>query len=223
MPDQNSQAIVEELLPEATRRLIRTADALADEAYAEPSGLPDWTRGHVLAHLALNAEGLAGALGGIVEGERVPMYASQEARDSDIAELAAAGPSVIRDPAARRDHRPGRRARRPARRPAGTPRSTGCRAAAPSPPATCPAMRLREVEIHHADLAAGYTRADWPPAFVVLLLDAMSRRASRPTVLPCARHRPRPHLALRRGRPDRHRHRRRPGLVAHRPRRRATD
>ena len=50
--------------PTATRRLIRTADGLTDEQYAEPRGLPGWTRAHVLAHLALNAEGLAGALGG---------------------------------------------------------------------------------------------------------------------------------------------------------------
>ena len=31
-------------------------------------------------------------------------------------------------------------------------------------------MRIREVEIHHADLALDYTAADWPPEFVVLLL-----------------------------------------------------
>ena len=58
-------------LSEATRRLVRTADGLSDDQYAEPSALPGWTRAHVLAHLALNAEGLAGALTGIVEGERV--------------------------------------------------------------------------------------------------------------------------------------------------------
>ena len=33
-------------------------------------------------------------------------------------------------------------------------------------------MRLREVEIHHADLALDYTAADWTPEFVVLLLDS---------------------------------------------------
>ncbi|MFC6341752.1 maleylpyruvate isomerase N-terminal domain-containing protein, partial [Nocardioides hankookensis] len=83
MPDPQRQAIVEELLPEATRQLIRTADALDDEEYAAPSGLPGWSRGHVLAHLALNAEGLAGALRGILEGTRTTMYASPEARDGD--------------------------------------------------------------------------------------------------------------------------------------------
>jgi len=32
-------------------------------------------------------------------------------------------------------------------------------------------MRLREVEIHHADLHAGYSPADWPDEFTVRLLD----------------------------------------------------
>ena len=175
MLEQNSQAVMEHLLPEATRRLIRTADSIADEAYAEPSGLPDWTRGHVLAHLALNAEGMAGALGGIVEGQRVPMYASQEARDDDIAHLAAARPSVIRsrllgattDLTDALDAVPDDQWDTTIDRvPGGRTFTAG----------EVPVMRLREVEIHHADLAAGYTRGDWPASYVVLLLDAMSTK-----------------------------------------------
>ena len=30
--------------------------------------------------------------------------------------------------------------------------------------------RLVEVELHHADLGAGYSPADWPPAFIALEL-----------------------------------------------------
>jgi maleylpyruvate isomerase len=37
-------------------------------------------------------------------------------------------------------------------------------------------MRLREVEIHHADLAAGYSAADWPEAFDAVLIESMTRR-----------------------------------------------
>ena len=33
-------------------------------------------------------------------------------------------------------------------------------------------MRVREVEIHHADLGLDYTAADWTPDFVALLLEA---------------------------------------------------
>ncbi len=43
--------------------------------------------------------------------------------------------------------------------------------------ANVPLMRLREVEIHHADLDAGYTAADWPEGFRVVLLDSMTKRS----------------------------------------------
>ena len=63
MPDS-----VVHLLESATRRLVRSVDAMTDDQFAEPSLLPGWTRGHVVAHLTLNAEGLAGALEGVHEG-----------------------------------------------------------------------------------------------------------------------------------------------------------
>src|SRR6478672_10984863 len=85
-----------ELLAEASQRLIRTVDRLEEAAWAQPSGLPGWTRSHVVAHLVLNAEGLSGALGGIVQDTRLPMYASQEARDRDIEDLAHEQPEVLR-------------------------------------------------------------------------------------------------------------------------------
>lgn len=37
--------------------------------------------------------------------------------------------------------------------------------------ATVPATRRREVEIHHADLGAGYRHTGWPDDFAVELLD----------------------------------------------------
>ena len=175
MPEQSSQASTARLLPEATRRLIRTADSVADDEYAAPSGLPDWTRGHVLAHLALNAEGLAGALRGIVEGERVPMYASQEARDGDINRLAAGRPSVIRsrllgattDLTDALDAVPDDQWDTTIDRvPGGRTFTAG----------DVPGMRLGEVEIHHADLAAGYSRGDWPAAYVLVMLDGRSEK-----------------------------------------------
>jgi maleylpyruvate isomerase len=162
-------------LSESTRRLVRTADGLTDEQFAEPSGLPGWTRAHVLAHLALNAEGLAGALTGIVERKRVPMYPSQEARDADVDELATASPSAIRT-----------------RLLGGCTDLSDAIAAVPADQADTtidrvpggrtftvaevPWMRLREVEIHHADLAAGYDRTSWEPEFARHLLDSLVTR-----------------------------------------------
>ena len=46
----------------ATDRMLRTAATLDDAAVAAPSPLPGWTRGHVLTHLARNADGLGNLL-----------------------------------------------------------------------------------------------------------------------------------------------------------------
>lgn len=174
-PVTDSAARAADLITDADRALVRTVDRLDAAAYAEPSVLPGWTRAHVVAHLALNAEGLAGVLHGAHIGEPQPMYASPEGRDSDIAELAAADPAVVRERflasttqfsdalgAMHEDDWAGRFERTP-----GGPDFAL---------ATVPLMRVREVEIHHADLDAGYSPADWPEPFRVLLLDSMTRR-----------------------------------------------
>jgi maleylpyruvate isomerase len=131
----------------------------------------------VVAHLTLNAEGLAGALTGLVQGEPTPMYRSQDSRDDDIDKLAGAEPSELRDRllAATTGFAdavaavPGDAWGTPIERVPGGP---SFRAGA------VPGMRLREVEIHHADLAAGYTRTDWPLPFAMLLLDSMAKRGA---------------------------------------------
>jgi len=41
-------------------------------------------------------------------------------------------------------------------------------------------MRTREVEIHHADLGLDYTAADWPADFVVLMLSARAQHHDGP-------------------------------------------
>ncbi|WP_167736539.1 maleylpyruvate isomerase family mycothiol-dependent enzyme [Nocardioides sp. 1609] len=165
-----------DVLDVSTQRLVRTIDSLADEAYPAPSLLPGWTRAHVVAHLALNAEGLAGALRGVVEGRPVPMYASAELRDADIETLAAASPSELRDrllgsttvlgEALR--HLPADSFETEIER---TPHGRGFAAG------DVMSMRLREVEIHHVDLDAGYTRADWSAAFAEVLVSQLAGRA----------------------------------------------
>jgi maleylpyruvate isomerase len=164
-----------ELLAAANQRLVRTIDGLDDATFATPSLLPGWTVGHVIAHLALNGEGLAGALDGVTAGDSTPMYASQEARDRDIAELGVASPSELRSRALAStalydravsdlpDDKWEVTIERTPGNPAFTARSSVL-------------MRLREVEIHHADLGVGYTAADWSPAFSMLVLDSMRKR-----------------------------------------------
>ena len=159
-------------LAAASQRLTESVEALTDETWSAPSLLPGWSRGHVVAHLTLNAEGLAAALIGAVEGRSQPMYASDEVRDGDIDELAR-GPraQVVRRfvvAAGRFDEAlaavaaaPGQVAERL------IPRTPGGRR---FPVAATGEMRLREVEVHHVDLDLGYSPADWPTPFVRDLL-----------------------------------------------------
>ena len=143
---------------------------MTDDQWRQPSLLPGWTRGHVVSHLTLNAEALSGALEGVHEGRPVPMYRSDEARESDIADLASASPSALRDRFLGSTTVIGEWVEELAHNLADheVERTPGGRS---FPAGVVGNMRVREVEIHHADLALDYTAADWPPEFVVLLLD----------------------------------------------------
>jgi maleylpyruvate isomerase len=158
---------------DAQQRLNATVAKLTDADAAAPSLLPGWTRGHVLSHLARNADGLASLLRWARTGEQTPMYPSQEARDSAIeagagrpaAELAAdvrESAAALAAEAARMpdDAWPARVRRTPA--------------GDPFPASAVPLMRLTEVEIHHVDLAAGYGYQDWPREFVTDTLPAVA-------------------------------------------------
>ncbi len=158
---------------EATQGLVRTVDGLGDDAWRASSGLPGWTRAHVVAHLALNAEGLTGVLAGLARGQVVAMYPSNKQRDRAIDELAAGVPSELRgrllgagsefDDALSRVPQDAWSTTVP-RTPGGTT----------FPAWEIAAMRRREIEIHHADLDAGYDPEDWPADFVNELLDVVT-------------------------------------------------
>ncbi len=160
-------------LATSTRALLDTVSALTVPQLAEPSLLPGWTRAHVVAHLALNAEGFNRALHGLVRDAGVAVYDSGEKRDADIEELAGAAPVELR---ARLVAACTRFATAYAELPP-TARS-GSVPRVPGGPtfsvAELPVTRRREVEIHHADLDAGYTCAAWPADFCAELLDRVS-------------------------------------------------
>jgi maleylpyruvate isomerase len=171
---------VVELLDTGTRRLVRTVDGMSDEQWEQPSLLPGWSRAHVVAHLTLNAEALSGALEGVHEGRPVPMYASDTARDADIASLATVAAPELRDRFLGSTTVLGEWVEELADNLAGhvierTPGSDRQFLAG-----EVGMMRTREVEIHHADLGLDYTAADWPDEFVVLLLDGRAANHDGP-------------------------------------------
>jgi len=162
-----------ERLHQSEQRLLLSVDSLRGEDWHEPSVLPGWTRAHVAAHIALNAEGLAGAVDGLAHELVVPVYESDEHRDEAIAELAAADPAEIRE----RLFAAGQQLRDAIAK-LDAAQWQGDLYRLPGGPlwpmAAVPSTRLREVEIHHADLAAGYTHDDWPDDFCVDLLDVVT-------------------------------------------------
>ncbi|WP_435243689.1 maleylpyruvate isomerase family mycothiol-dependent enzyme [Streptomyces cucumeris] len=169
---------------EATDRLLTAVARLDDAALAGPSALPGWTRGHVLAHLARNADALVNLLTGARTGEDIPMYRGEEARDAEIARDAARPLPVhladLRTTAARFDTAA-----------AALPkelrsREVTLRGGLREPAARLPLRRLAEVELHHVDLAVGRTVADLPARFVERQLDVLisSRFAGHPGIPP---------------------------------------
>ncbi|MGO4257725.1 maleylpyruvate isomerase family mycothiol-dependent enzyme [Marmoricola sp. RAF53] len=159
-----------EALHHAHQRLVRSVDSLPEDQWRAASLLPDWTRAHVVAHLALNGEALAATLEAREHGQVRPVYPSQERRDADIEALAKRDVGEIRERlfAATTRFRDACASLLP-RQWAGTvPRLPD----GPAWPASdLPATRWREVEIHHADLDLDYSHRDWPADFAADLLD----------------------------------------------------
>jgi maleylpyruvate isomerase len=165
----------------ATERLLRTAADLDDAAVAAPSKLPGWTRGHVLTHVARNADAYTNLLIWARTGVETPPYATPTARAEGIE--AGAGRSAAEQLADIRTAH-GRFADAAAAMPvdswAFVLPVTGL------PAAAVPWARLREVEVHHVDLAAGYTPDDWSEAFAQRLLREIVGKVSAATPPPPA-------------------------------------
>jgi len=155
-------------IAEQTDKLLETARAL--DAPGAPSLCSGWSRGHVLSHVARNADGLAALARGAVDGTGETMYASPDQRDLDI-DAGADRPrdelvADVEDSAARLAEQ--------------LPRLSSIDGnmllmrtpGVPFVPAKeLPYMRLREVVIHHVDLDAGFGFEDIDPELLVLFID----------------------------------------------------
>ncbi|MFI7543281.1 maleylpyruvate isomerase family mycothiol-dependent enzyme [Actinoplanes sp. NPDC049599] len=150
---------------QATERLIRTAEALDDGAVSAPSALPGWSIGHLLTHVARNADAYTNLLTWARTGVETPAYASAAAREDGI-EAGAGRPLAeqIADIRAAHERFADAAAAMPAEAWTYFLPSTGASAAA------VPWARLREVEVHHVDLGREYTPENWSDAFALRLL-----------------------------------------------------
>ncbi|MGH8828419.1 MAG: maleylpyruvate isomerase family mycothiol-dependent enzyme [Jiangellaceae bacterium] len=160
-----------------TARFVDAMDRLDDAALDQSAALPGWSRRHVLAHLAANAEALQRLAHWARTGEERRMYSSPEQRDADIEEGSTLPAAELRT----------------------WVRSSADRLAADldaldeadwaaevvtaqgrTVPATeIPWLRAREVLIHAVDLDAGVEFRDLPQDFLVqLVFEVVAKRSA---------------------------------------------
>ncbi len=147
------------------RELLRTIADLTDPQARSSSLLPGWTVGHVLTHLARNADSVVRRLGGAMRGEVLDQYPGGLARRASDIEAGAP--------------RPARELVADVRATAGAVEATIMRMSDSSwerdtrdvrgnvqPAYAVVFSRWREVETHHVDLGLGYGWDQWPADLV---------------------------------------------------------
>lgn len=158
-----SHSKVLDQLARAQSRVEGTVAALGEDVARGASALPGWTRGHVVTHLARNADGLRRFVLGVRDGVAAEMYpGGPEARAAAIEEGAGRPVDLL---AADLRFAGGRlvdelRALAPDRLDTPVPWRR------PVTARDLPVLRWRELEIHHLDLDVGYACTDWPAEFV---------------------------------------------------------
>ena len=166
-----------EWLTDATALFLDGVDKLSDTDLDAPTGLPGWTRRHVVAHVHFNALALGRLVSWAATGTENRMYPSMERRNAEIAEGAALPAADLRrlvhasaeELAAALDALPTE---------AWTHEvvtAQGRTIAATE----IPWMRAKEMAVHAVDLGAGTTFADLPDDLVTALLtDVVTKRVA---------------------------------------------
>jgi maleylpyruvate isomerase len=152
-------------VPLAQDRLANTVSTLTDAEIREPSVLPGWTRGHVIAHLARSAEAMIRLVDGVLTQRPAQAYPGGPAvREAEIELGARSSADELADEVYSTNiaivHAFARM----------TTPTWGRQVQFPSgsfPASRCAWGRWREVEIHHVDLGLDvYTIESWPEEFV---------------------------------------------------------
>lgn len=169
------------LIAAAETRLRATVESFDESALRRPSLCSGWTRGHVLAHVALNAHSLVNLMQWARTGVETPQYPGWDERDADIERYSArtrdehlaalAEGSAAFASAARAV---------PQERWTYEVRGIG---GDPTPLERFLFGRLREIEIHHVDLDSSYGPRAWDESFVRAVLEEVPGRLG-----PRARH-----------------------------------
>ncbi len=179
--------------------LLTYLHGLTDAQARAESLLPGWTVGHVVTHLARNAEAVCRMVDAAGRGEVGQMYpGGREQRSADI-DAGAGRPAVelLADVTAASVRLDGALAALPLE----AFDRTGDALSTTRTIAELPYLRRREVEVHRVDLGLGYGWDQWPADFVRAETRRMtmlwtSRRPMGMTVLPPAAQRADDNLRL---------------------------
>lgn len=153
----------------AEQRFLAAIAELTDADVSRPSRLPGWTVGHVVAHVARNADSHVRRTEGAMRREVVDQYPGGQAGRAEAiergacrsaeqlrADVAVSGEqlgdiwALVPDPVWGRVTRDVGGRERPLRQ--------------------LPFRRWRELEVHAVDLNLGFTHRDWPAEFVAAWL-----------------------------------------------------
>jgi maleylpyruvate isomerase len=166
---------------DAHRRFLDVIGGFDDADVGRPSRLPGWTVGHVLAHVARNADSHRRRAEAATRGEVIDQYpGGYEGRAAEIERSAGrTGPEIVDDVVTSGEalHDAWRQVPPTAwdvvsRDVSGRER----------PLHRLPGRRWQELEVHVVDLGTAVTHRDWPDEFVAVWLPAV--RATASTRLP---------------------------------------
>ncbi|MER6982059.1 maleylpyruvate isomerase family mycothiol-dependent enzyme [Streptomyces carpinensis] len=157
-----------------TKLLLDAVAGLDEAGFSAPSALPGWTRRHLAAHVAANADALCNLVHWAATGEETPMYASPEERAAGIAKGATLSAGELRSwvtaSAQALDEGLDRLTDEQWRHEVVTAQGR-------TVPATeIPWMRSREACVHAVDFGTGLTFADLPSGFMTALAGEISTK-----------------------------------------------
>jgi maleylpyruvate isomerase len=165
---------------QAQATLLHRVSSLTDEQARQPCLLPGWSVGHLLTHIARNADSLVRRFEGALRGEIVDQYVGGPAgRQTEIEAGAGRSGAELTDDIRRTnadvDEICGRMPRE------AWSRLTRSVTGTEAPASYVLLSRWREVEVHHVDLGLGYTPADWPAELMAACLPGVLATLPRRT------------------------------------------
>jgi len=163
-PQPDEAVALLDTLERATRELSSSLARVSAKGFGEPSLLEGWSRAQVVAHLANVADGLVRMTGDALAERSTRMYpGGREQRGADIEAAARVPPKQVLERFDRSATELGEVWRTLPQSQWGTSVTEADLGSMQL--GRLVALRLTEIEVHHADLAVAFGPRDWAPEF----------------------------------------------------------